>query len=215
MRGSATGLETFFVGYLVLWMVTCLAAMIVYARAPATFAFSRPEYRRFLLTPWKLAKFVLATAGPTLMAPYTGDPTWDYVDALFMSALTYWGAPWVVGAVYLTVRRRLPWPQLFVAICLWLFSVSWSYDLYLVLRDGSYPTTWLANLLLSTSLYLPAGLLWNLDWRPQRGVTFSFLESDWPQAPPTTSFSRVIGYALLFMLMVSAEIAYFLVLSRG
>jgi len=72
--------------------------------------------------------------------------------------------------------------ELFVAICLWLFSVSWSYDLYLVLRDGSYPTTWLANLLLSASLYLPAGLLWNLDWRPQRGVTFSFLESDWPQA---------------------------------
>lgn len=215
MKGATILLEPFFVGYLASWMLTCLAAAIIYACSPATFAFSRPEYRRFLLTPWKLATFALATVGLTLIAPYSGDPTWDYVDALFMSVLTYWGAPWVVGVVYLTVRRRLSWSQLFVAICLWLFSVSWSYDLYLVLRDGSYPATWLANIPLSTSLYIPAGLLWNLDWRPPRGVTFSFLESGWPQIPPTAVFSRVMGYALLFMLMASATIAYFLVVSRG
>lgn len=202
-------------GYLASWLLTCLAAVIVYARSPATFAFSHPEYRRFLLTPWKLATFALATVGLTLIAPYSGDPTWDYVDALFMSVLTYWEAPWVVCVVYLTVRRRLPWSQLFVAICLWLFSVSWSYDLYLILRDGSYPATWLANIPLSTSLYVPAGLLWNLDWRPPRGVTFSFLEFDWPRVPPTAAFSRVMGYALLFMLMASTTIAYFLVVSRG
>jgi hypothetical protein len=56
-----------------------------------------------------------------------------------------------------------------VALCLWLFSASWSYDLYLLLRDGSYPVTWLANLFASSLLYLSAGLFWNLHWTARTG----------------------------------------------
>ena len=41
--------------------------------------------------------FVVATAGITLIAPYSGDPTWDYVDSVFMSVLAFATAPWVVG----------------------------------------------------------------------------------------------------------------------
>lgn len=212
---ATTVLEPFFIGYMAIWIAICLIAVIVYVRAPGTFSFSHPAYRRFLFVPWKLATFTLATVGLTLIAPYTGDPTWDYVDALFMSVLTFLGAPWVVGVVYLWLRRRLPGSQLFVALCLWLFSVSWSYDLYIVLRDGSYPSTWFANIFASSSLYIPAGLLWNLDWRPQRGVTFSFLEPDWPMVPPTAAFSKFVWYALPFMLIAGAAIGYFLVLSLG
>ncbi|MFZ1643118.1 MAG: hypothetical protein WAV07_17140 [Candidatus Contendobacter sp.] len=215
MSVSVTLLEPFFIGYMAIWMATCLAAVIVYARTPGAFSFSRPEYRRFLLVPWKLATFTIATVGLTLIAPYTGDPTWDYVDAMFMSVLTFFGAPWVVGVVYLSLRRRLPWSQWFVALCIWLFTVSWSYDLYLVLRDGFYPNTWFANIFASSSLYIPAGLLWNLDWRANRGVTFSFLEPNWPMVPPAATFSKVVWYALPFMLIVSAAIAYFLVPSVG
>jgi hypothetical protein len=115
-----------------------------------------------------------------------------------------------VGALYLAVRRRLPPRQAFVALCVWFFCACWSYDLYILLRDGAYPPTWAANLGASSVLYLSAGLLWNLDWRPGRGVTFSFLEPGWPAAPPHSSFVRILGYALPFMLIAALSVAYFL-----
>ncbi len=66
----------------------------------------------------------VATTGITLIAPYTGDPTWDYVDALFMSVLAFTTAPWTVGALYRVVQRKLPAQQGFVAFCVWMFSAS-------------------------------------------------------------------------------------------
>jgi len=204
-------LEPFFVAYMALWILACLLAIGIYARDPASFSFSRPEYRQFLAVPWKLATFAVAALGITLIAPYTGDPTWDYTDALFMSVLAFLGAPWVVGTVYLAARKRAPLTHLYVALCLWMFSASWSYDLYLVVRDGRYPDTWLPNIFASSVLYIAAGLLWNLDWRAGRGVTFSFLEGGWPSVPPTAPFARVFWYALPFMLIATAAILYFVV----
>jgi hypothetical protein len=58
-----------------------------------------------------------------------------------------------------------------MAACLWLFSASWSYDLYRFARDGQYPATWSENLLASSILYALAGLLWNLEWATERGMT--------------------------------------------
>lgn len=159
----------FFIGYMAIWMSACLVAIGICIRNPGAFSLLRPEYQRFLLAPWKIATFAMATAGLTIIAPYSGDPTWDYVDALFMSILTFCGAPWVVGVIYLCARRRRSLTHLFVALCLGLFSVSWSYDFYILMRDGFYPATWFANIFASLSLYIPAGLLWNLDWRPNRG----------------------------------------------
>ncbi|MBF0495689.1 MAG: hypothetical protein HQK58_03805 [Deltaproteobacteria bacterium] len=204
-------LEPFFISYMVIWILTCLVAIGAFALSPESFSFSRPEYRRFMFVPWKLTTFAVATIGFTFIAPYTGDPTWDHIDGFFMSTLTFLSAPWVVGTLYLTIRRRLPLRDLYVALCLWMFSASWSYDLYLVLRDGHYPETWLSNLCASSVIYFAAGLLWNLDWRINRGVTFSFLESDWPSVPPTVTFARLFWYALPFMLIVTAAILYFVV----
>src|SRR5258706_4486974 len=188
-------LEPFFLAYMATWIIACVVAIGIYARQPASFSCSSRQYGRFLLVPWKLATFAVATLGIIIIAPYTGDPTWDYFDALFMSVLAFLGAPWVVGTLYLVVRRRLPLNHLFVALCLWMFSASWSYDLYLVVRDGRYPETWLPNIFASSVLYVAAGLLWNLDWRPNRGVTFAFLESGWPSVPPTRAFAGLFWYA--------------------
>lgn len=33
---------------------------------------------------WKVVTFLIATIAMTVIAPYTGDPTWDYVDAPLM-----------------------------------------------------------------------------------------------------------------------------------
>ncbi len=155
-----------------------------------------------------------AAACLAVVAPYTGDPAWDYYDAAFQSVFTFLGAPWAVGAIYLAARRKLPAVQLYVAAVLWLFSACWSYDLYILLRDGSYPPTWAANLGASSVLYASAGLLWNLDWREGRGATFSFLEPGWPAVAPHPSFARVLAFALPFMLIAALSVAYFLLMAR-
>lgn len=196
--------------YIAGWATACLVALWLFLRSPHAYALVRRAYWAFLIRPWKVITFLCAAAGITGVAPYTGDPTWDHVDALFMSALAFLTAPWVVGAIYRVVTGHLPFSQAYVASCLWLFSASWSYDLYLLGRDGSYPVTWLANLFASSVLYLCAGLFWSLDWRPERGMVFAFTESDWPRALSGPVFWRVLLPSLSFMGLVGGMILYLL-----
>ncbi len=184
-------------------------------RRPNSYAVFNRIYWRALLAPWKLVTFFVATTGITLIAPYTGDPTWDYVDALFMSVLAFTTAPWTVGALYRVIQRKLPVQQGFVACCVWMFSASWSYDLYLLVRDGFYPGTWLANLLASSLLYLSAGLFWSLQWTVETGITFAFTYPDWPQQPTDSPFGKIFWAALLFMGLVSAMVLPLLWWSAG
>ena len=158
---------------------------------------------------------MIASSGIIVIAPYTGDPTWDYLDAFFMSALTYLTAPWAIGAIYNVAKRKLDPLQAFVALCLWMFSVSWSYDLYLVLRDGDYPITWFSNIFASSVLYILAGLFWSLDWIQGRGVTFAFLENNWPYSTSGPTFSKIVLYVLPFMALVSFLILYFFWFKTG
>ena len=98
---------------------------------------------------------------------------------------------------------------MFVALCLWMFVASWSYDLYLLIRDGYYPFTWLPNIPASSVLYISAGLLWNLDWRENRGVIFAFMEPDWPIPNTQASLSKVFWLALPLMILVTSLILGF------
>lgn len=206
----AKGLEPFFVAYLAGWVAACLVAIALVARRPAAFEIAGAAYRRYLLQPWKLATFVVAATGITVIAPYTGDPTWDYVDALMMSVLTFATAPWAVGTLYRALRRRSGPVQAYVAACALLVSASWCYDGYLVLRDGRYPDTWLANMAASSILYLLAGMLWNLEWRPGRGATFGFLEQSWPDPAHAGGFAKFAWFALPIMLLAGGLILPFL-----
>lgn len=203
-------LDTFFIGYIAAWTAACLLALAIYLRDPAAFAFSRRGYWRHLGAPWKLATFAIATAAITLIAPYSGDPTWDYFDAPLMAVLTYLSAPWALGAIYLTLRRRAPLRQAYVAACVWMFSASWCYDIYLVWRDGEYPLTWLPNIGASSTLYVAAGLLWSLEWRAGHGVVFGFMEDGWPDlAPARSGLRRVFWIALPLMLFAAIGLLSF------
>ena len=197
--------------YLLGWIVCCLAALAVYLRQPRAYAISRQDYWRYLGAPWKLATFAVAGLGITLIAPYTGDPTWDYFDAAMMAVLTFVTAPWAVGTLYLCARGKLALRHAFVAACAWLFSASWCYDAYLLWRDGYYPVTWSANLVASSILYMAAGLFWNLDWRPGRGATFGFLEPGWPEPSGTGSFRHIAWIGLPFMVLAAVLILQFVV----
>jgi hypothetical protein len=207
-----SGLTPFFIAYVAAWTAACVAAVVVYLRDIPAFAISHRDYWRFLGAPWKLATFAIATAGITLIAPYTGDPTWDYVDALLMSVLTFATAPWAIGVIWLALRGRMPLGQAYVAACAWLFSASWCYDIYLVWRDGGYPATWLANLGASSTLYVTAGMLWNLEWRAGRGVVFGFMLDGWPApAAERPGQHRIWWIALPLMLFAAIAILSFVV----
>lgn len=202
-------MEPFFKYYIAAWVTACVVAVAIVWRHPKQFAITTRAYRQFLFVPWKLATFAVAAIGLTVVAPYTGDPTWDYFDAAFMSVLTFLGAPWVIGVLYLSAKRKLPLPQLYVALCLWMFSASWSYDLYLLLRDGKYTELWFVNIFASSILYLSAGLLWNLDRRKGRGVTFAFMEKKWLVA--AAGLNRIFWFALPFMVIAASAVLYFLI----
>jgi hypothetical protein len=101
--------------------------------------------------------------------------------------------------------------DLYVAICIWMFSASWSYDLYLILRDGAYPDTWFPNIFASSVLYVSAGLLWNLEWKEGRGVIFGFMEPSWPEVTDNRVFRKIVWFALPFMVLAAAMIIAFLI----
>lgn len=202
-------MDIFFKSYIAAWGLACLVAIVLFLRSPKQFALGQRAYWYFLCEPWKLATFAVGTSLITLVAPYTGDPTWDYVDGLFMSVFCFSTAPWVVATFFLAVHRQRAWQEVYIAVCVWLFSASWSYDIYLVWRDGVYPNTWFSNLFASSVIYLSAGLFWNLEWQAGRGVIFSFMRANWPSRPDESAFLRLIGYALIFALPAIAAVLIF------
>lgn len=203
-------MDPFYEAYVAGWGAACLLALALYLRRPAAFAVSQRRYRHFLAEPWKLLTFAAGTALIVGVAPYTGDPTWDHADGAFMSVLCFATAPWVVGVLFRAARRQVRWDEVYVAVCTWLFSASWSYDLYLLWRDGAYPNTWYPNLYASSVIYLSAGLFWNLEWQPGRGVIFSFMRDDWPSRPAASAPWRFALYAALLAIPAVAAVWVFL-----
>ncbi len=197
--------------YVTAYAVASAVAAILIVRERASLVLLQPEYRRYLASPWKLLTFAIAALSMIIMAPYTGDVTWDYVDAAFMSILTFLTAPWAVGTLYLATKGRSKVTHVYIAVCVWMFSVSWAYDVYILLKHGYYPPTWLPNIVLSSILYFAAGLMWNLQRRPDRGVVFGFMEPDWPNPALELGFRQIIWFALPIMILVTLLIAPFLI----
>ena len=187
-----------FAVYMSAYATACVVAAFLMFRERSALVLFRPAYRQYMQSPWKLLTFAIAAVSMIVMAPYTGDPTWDYIDATFMSVLTFMTAPWAVGTLYQALHRRAQVIHVYIAVCVWMFSVSWLYDVYILLRFGYYPPTWLPNIVLSSILYFAAGMMWNLEWREGRGVVFGFMESDWPNPAHDLGFRKVIWFALPF-----------------
>lgn len=160
-------------------LVASIATAAV-ARAPSAFVITQPGYRAQLLAPRRLALFAFALAAFVAVAPYTGDPTWDAVDATFMSIGCYLTAPWAMGVAYRALRGRASAVELAVAIAAWWIVASASYDAYLLFRDGAFPVTSNENAIASTVLYTLGGLFFSLGFDARRGLVFVFMHDDWP-----------------------------------
>ena len=204
-------METFFKIYIACWASACVLALVLFLRAPSSFRIGRRAYWHFLAEPWKLATFLISGAVVTFIAPYTGDPTWDRIDGFFMSVFCFATAPWVVAVLYEFARRKAGPVELYVAVIAWMFSASWSYDIYLVWRDGDYPITWAPNIVASSVIYLCAGLFWNLEWMQGRGVIFTFMRDGWPSRPAVSAPWRFALPALIFAMPVIAAILMFMI----
>ena len=203
-------MPTAFKIYLTTYSLASVMALVLMYRERKHLVLFNPNYRRFLLARWKVVTFVIAALILIIMAPITGDPTWDYVDAAFMSILTYLTAPWAVGTLYLALRRQAKAVHAYIAACVWMISASWAYDVYILLKFGYYPPTWLPNIVLSSILYFVAGLMWNLQRIEGRGVVLGFMEPGWPNADYDLGFRQVFWFALPIMILVTLMIAPFL-----
>ena len=76
-----------------------------------------------------------------------------------------------------------------------------------MLLKPSGPVLWQENLLASPSIYLVAGLLWNLDWTPARRVHLAFTTDNWPTREATRFrhlplIPYLIPCALLYVFVV-------------
>ena len=204
-------MTSFFYYYIATWATACVIAIVLMVQNYNSIILFQKDYWNFLKIKWKLTTFLIATSAFIILAPYTGDPTWDYYDAAFMSILTFMTAPWSVGTLFRFITKQEKLKIAYIAICVWMFSASWSYDIYLVFRDGEYPNTWLPNIFASGVLYVSAGLFWNLEYREGRGVIFGFMENDWPKTDGSVNFNKILLYALPFMILAAAVFVPFFI----
>ncbi len=194
----------FFYYYIATWATACVISVVLMVQNYKTIILFQKKYWDFLKIKWKVATFIIALSAFVILAPYTGDPTWDYYDAAFMSILTFMTAPWSIGTLFRFIKRQEKLKIAYIAVCVWMFSASWSYDIYLVFRDGYYPNTWWTNIFASSVLYLSAGLFWNLEYKKGRGVIFGFMDNNWPAVDTGEGFNKIFLYALPFMILAAA-----------
>ncbi len=201
----------FFYTYILLWVTACVTALILMYQNHKSIILFQKNYRDFLKIKWKLTTFIIATSAFVILTPYAGIPTWDYFNAVFMSILTFISAPWSIGTLFRFIKRQEKLKIAYITVCAWMFSTSWSYDIYLVFRDGAYPNTWLPNIFASGVIYASAGLFWNLEYREGRGVIFGFMENDWPNTNSATGFNKILFYAMPFMILAAAVFVPFFI----
>lgn len=166
--------------YFAAWLIILTVAVLISIKNRSVHEIFHRNYWQFLFEPWKVTTFLIATFFITIVAPYSGDPTWDYADSIIISILTYVFAPWTVGIVYRAFKYKKFNSKLFTAT-VFFFIPCWAYDAYIFLKEGYYPITWLTNVIISSGIVLAAGLYWNLCWLKEKGTEFAFRLKDWPQ----------------------------------
>jgi hypothetical protein len=195
--------------YVAWWIAFCLLVVGILVSDRVRVRSELQRYWAYLTMRWKLAIFAPAFIFVTFAGRFSDDETWDVVTGGGMSVLTFLTAPWCVGMVYQVLAGRRPPRYLFVAAGLLLFSSSWFYDGYLLLRDGSYTTRWWSNLMLSPIIYLAAGFLWNLEAQGRFGVRLGFVREDWPNGPSDGRILPIVFVSIPLILIAAFVLVAF------
>ena len=193
--------------YLALWLTATILSFFLLYRNRKTCSLIQAAYWKFLLEPWKLFTFAIATSCVALAAPYSGDPTWDVPNSIIISMLTYILAPWSVAVLYRSIQSLTFNIHFWMALC-FFFIPCWVYDIYILFRDKIYPPTWFNNLVISGGIVLIAGLFWNLCYRDADGLTFAFKLPEWPSVGPSP-IRKIFWPCLFLCIPVLASIGWF------
>ncbi len=127
------------------------------------------SYFRFIFTKYKFILYILGSLALILPVDFLEYHSWDYPIAVFQPILTYLTAPWATRVFYNSIHLKRAGSDLFVALCMMLFSGSWSVEIYLLIRDGYYMPDWLINIPIGIVFYIVAGLVWNTKWKEGKG----------------------------------------------
>jgi hypothetical protein len=188
-------LSSAFLFYLIAWVLLCVFAVASFLR-DKTLCAMVPPYLNYLFQPWKVALFAPAGLFVTFAGQFAWDDSWDVVTGAGMSILTFLTAPFAAGLMFKVLQGAAPARHWVIAVTVGMFSASWFYDGWLLLRDGHYSAMWLPNLLLSPFLYALAGLLWNLEVDGQGNASLGFMRADWPK-----SAGRRLNWKLLLAVL--------------
>lgn len=158
-------------------------------------------YFNLLLQPWKIVTFWIAFVSLIGGSFYAGDPTWDFGSVSIMSALTFLFAPWCVGAFYSVIAKRKMSLEFFFAVIAWLFTVLISYEVYVLLKTGFEAEATTENFIISSVIFILAGLFWNLGFDERKGIDFEFRNDKWPNIPKSTSIRKIslVGLPILIV----------------
>lgn len=195
--------DIFMYYYFTAWLIILIIAVLVSIKNRSVHEIFNRNYWQFLFELWKVFTFVFATACITIVAPYSGDPTWDYGDSIIISILTYIFAPWTVGVIYRAFKFKQFNSKLFAAV-VFFFIPCWAYDAYIFIKDGYYPITWFTNVIISSGIVLTAGLYWNLCWSKEKGTDFAFRLDVWPQRSESSVKKMLIPMLILMFPVVYA-----------
>lgn len=199
--------DPFIRNYLILWVSLLLTAVLIVILKKRTLQLHLNGYFEFLFIKWKLVTFGLAGFFVTFAGYWTDDESWDLISGFGMSLLTYLFAPLSVGVLYRFAQLKESILNVFLALIFSFFSFSWFYDGYLLIRDNSYTQRWYGNLILSSAIYLCAGIFWNLEINKNNKIILGFARSDWPKPP----LNKNLGKASLLALPFGALAFYILV----
>ena len=145
------------------FLIVLTLAIVLYKRRE--FNFLTKDYFKFLFTKERLAIYSLGTIALLIPAHFLDIHSWDYTIALFQPVLAFVFAPWSVDVLCKAEKKKAKLSETFTAICLMLFTGSWSVELYLLLRDGYYMPDWLINIPIGIVCFFIAGSLLNAEWK--------------------------------------------------
>ena len=92
-------MSLFLKAYFVYWITASFIAVIVIFKNRKRIPLFSKDYWKFIVKKWKLLSFVAAILSIIGVTPFSTDPTWDYVDSVFIPVFVYINAPWTIGII--------------------------------------------------------------------------------------------------------------------
>ena len=153
--------------YILFYSLLTSISFIIIVLKRKEFGFLTGDYFKFLFTRERISIYAIGTIALIIPAHFMELHSWDYSIAVFQPILAFLSAPWAVEVFCQFEQKKAKAIEVFTALCLMMFTGSWSVEIYLLLRDGYYMPDWLINIPIGIVCYLIMGTLWNVEWKPK------------------------------------------------